>query len=103
MKWRWLLVATVMAVTYVGAYLWVRSQHYLVHYSGYAHGNTANHRVSTGDFWTPLASAAPYGPTVSYYLFTPLRWIETGYWYLRYPTNRPWPYFQGNNSTRPAG
>jgi hypothetical protein len=71
-------------VLYIGGYLCVRSQHWLVHRSGSAYGNTDNHSVTVGDLglgWNPAHRVAQ----VSYVLFAPLRWAETAYWYLRHP------------------
>jgi hypothetical protein len=82
------LVAVAGVALYFGGYLYARSAQWLVHRSGFAGGNTDNHSVVEGDRsfgWNADAG-------VSYYFFTPLRWGETTYWYLRYPTGTPWPY-----------
>jgi hypothetical protein len=88
------LAVAAVVVFYVAAYLWTRSQHYLVHYSGAAGGDTDNHRIDTGDLGTGF-NPDYHLANASYIVFTPLRWVETGYWYLRHPPGQPWPYFQG--------
>lgn len=89
-----------LAGLYVGGYLAARSRHYLVHYSGSAYGNTANHRIGAGDLGTGLNPAYQVAGVCDI-IFTPLRWIETGYWYVRYPTDQPWPYGAGSASSGP--
>ena len=85
-------VALATVVTfYFSAYLYVRSKQWLVHRSGFTGGMTANHSVDIGNLG--LGWNADYGAVqVSYWVFTPLRWGETAYWYLRHPAGKPWPY-----------
>lgn len=88
-----LCIAALFAV-YVGGYLFVRSQHWLVHRSGFAYGNTDNHSIAIGDLgwgFNPEYRVAQ----VSYLVFAPLRWGETAFWYIRHPTGKPWPYSAG--------
>jgi len=88
---RWPLAAAVLAAAYCGGYLHLRQRHWFVHYSTAAYGNTYSHRVDMGDLWF---APPPVGVITAFYLYAPLRWLETGYWYARYPRNRPWPYFE---------
>ncbi len=85
------LVTGVLVAVYVGGYLYVRSQHWLVHRSGFAYGKTDSHSVVMGDLGPGMAAGYPMAH-LSYYLFTPLRWGETACWYACYPAGRPWPY-----------
>lgn len=96
-RWRRpILALTIFGVLYVVGYAYVRCQHYLIHRSGFAFGNTENHRITAGDFGVGNYQVARF-TAVYYWLFTPMRWMETGYWYLRYPTDEPWPYYAGPN------
>ncbi len=102
-RWRLpILVLTISGVGYVGGYLYVRSQNLLVHYSSFANGNTDSHRIDIGDLG-PGFNPSNQTARISYYIFTPLRWVETGFWYMRYPRNKPWPYAQSADAhDRPA-
>ena len=91
-----ILALAIVGVLYVAGYSYVRSQHYLVHYSGFVQGNTDNHRIDVGDLGLGFNIAWPIAE-VSYWVFTPLRWMEAGYWYLRHPVGQPWPYESGVN------
>ncbi len=81
-----LAIGLFLLIGYVGQYRHVRQDHYLVHYSSFADGKTAKHRIDIGDF------PGMTGPWVWHIVFTPLRWAETGYWYIRHPPGQPWPY-----------
>jgi hypothetical protein len=85
-----LLVAAALAV-YVGGYLFVRSQHWLVHRAGFAYGKTDSHAVTVGDLGLG-AGLTHYAAHFSYFLFAPLRWAETAFWSVRHPVGTPWPY-----------
>ena len=80
-----LIVAVVTAAAYMGGYAYVRSQGWLVHRSGFAHGNTDNHSVAVGDHNHQAGAVAEI-------FFAPLRQVETMYWYVRHPVGKPWPY-----------
>lgn len=89
-----LIVVLFLAGAYCAGYLYVRHNHWMIHRSGYAFGNTAQHHIALAD---PGHSPHPPEVAVAWYLFTPLRYIETAYWYWRYPTDEPWPYFYGDD------
>lgn len=84
---------------YILSYGYVRSQHLLIHSSTVAAGNTNSHRIRGGDFGLGF-NPAYLVAGISYWAFTPLRQIETGFWYLRYPVGQPWPY-EVETSQRP--
>lgn len=91
-QWRSRVFAfTIIGALYILSYGYVRSQHLLVHYSTSAAGNTNSHRIMGGDFGLGFNPAYQIAG-ISYWAFTPLRQIETGFWYLRYPVGQPWPY-----------
>lgn len=86
-----MMALAVVWAGYVGAYAQVRSQRWLVHRSGYAHGMTDSHSIAVGDLgpgWNANYEAARAG----YIVFAPLRWCETACWYWRHPAGEPWPY-----------
>ncbi|MCX5661580.1 MAG: hypothetical protein NTW19_18030 [Planctomycetota bacterium] len=86
-----LLVLT--AILYVGGYVHARRQHLLVHRSAYAYGKTDSHSVDEGDFGPGLLSGnAGQLSLGAWVVFTPLRWTETLYWYVRHPRGQRWPY-----------
>ena len=86
---RWIIVLLLVLTVYCGGYVYVRQQQWLVHCSGFAYGNTDNHRVDIGDMGI---GELPFEVWASYWVFAPLRWMETAYWYLRYPKGHAWPY-----------
>jgi hypothetical protein len=86
-KRRLFMLGFFLLTLYCGLYLYVRSNHWIVHRSGFAFGNTDNHRVVLGDVVTTQRH-------IAYLVFAPLRYAETGYWYVRYPKSEPWPYFE---------
>ena len=85
-----IMIAMMLASLYLAGYAYVRHEKLLIHRSSHVGGLTYRHSISSGDF-IGISSAARYG-RISYWLFTPLRLVETRYWYLRYPAQRPWPY-----------
>jgi len=88
-KLAWLVV--VFAMVYVGGYCFARSRGWLIHRSGFAGGNTDHHSIDVGDLGRGGSPA--YGAAyASHLVFTPLRWGETAYWYVRHPVGKPWPY-----------
>ncbi len=98
-RWRLpLLALTCLGILYLAGYSYVRSRHYLVHSSGFAAGTIDNHRIAVGDLGLGFNSAYRVAG-LSYWVFTPLRWLETGYWYLRHPAGQSWPY--GGNRPDP--
>lgn len=44
-----ILAVTITGLLYIAGYSYVRSKHYLAHYSGFAYGNTDNHWIAVGD------------------------------------------------------
>ncbi len=54
-------------------------------------GNTAGHSVVAGD--SSPAYVPPIGHVFASWVFIPFTLAETVYWYVRYPTDEPWPYF----------
>lgn len=89
-----MLAIAAVVMIYLGGYCYVRSQGWLVHRSGFAHGNTDNHSVGVGDLGRG-GSLQSQAAAISHVVFTPLRWAETAYWYLRHPAGTPWPYTAG--------
>jgi len=87
-----LIVMLVLLTAYVGMYLYVRQHHWLIHKSGFAFGMTDNHSVIMGD--PAHVDVSWRRRSIAYLVFTPLRYVETAYWYVRYPKDEPWPYFQ---------
>ncbi len=91
-KRRSFVLCLTLFTVYCGFYLYIRSNHWIVHRSGFAFGNTDNHRVGFGRVATTQRQ-------IAYLVYTPLRWAETAYWHLRYPVGKPWPYFDQPTSS----
>jgi hypothetical protein len=96
-KRRYAILGISLLSLYCGSYLSVRNNHWIIHRSGYAFGNTDNHRVVKGDMGVMYTPGYRY--LLAYWVYMPLRFAETAYWYVRYPKGQPWPYFQ--SSTNP--
>ena len=78
-----------LLILYGSAYLYARSQHLLIHRTGYHHGHyLANHRITGGDFGTGFNSTMRLASACEI-LFTPLRWVETVLWYVAQPPRSP--------------
>ena len=91
-RWRLPIVAVnIVGALYISGYGYARSNHYLVHYSGFVNNQTDNHRIAVGDLGLGINPSAQIAG-VSYWVFSPLRWIESKYWYLQHPVGQPWPY-----------
>ncbi len=98
-KRRSLVLCLIILTVYCGFYLYVRSNHWIVHRSGFAFGNTDNHRLVFGDISLSItATTFPKQRVFAYWIFAPLRYAETGYWYIRYPVGKPWPYYDRSNT-----
>ena len=88
------IIAAIVVLTalYLGGYAYVRERHWLVHRSTFMYGNTHDHTVDMGDMGTGLNYGGYRRAQASYVVFTPLRWLETMFWYVVHPPGKPWPY-----------
>lgn len=90
--YQWLiLIAIVLLGAYLCGYGVARHRQLLVHRAAYANGKTDSHRIDTGD-WGNGFNPNSHLAQICYWGFSPLRWIEAGYWHLRHPVDSPWPY-----------
>lgn len=81
MRRKAIITATLIAIVmlYCGTYALSRSHHYLIHTE-----KAGTHEVRRGDMgWDMMGNPHPKLATASFYVFTPLRWIETLYWDVR--------------------
>lgn len=86
-----ILITMIILGIYIAGYGLARNQHLLVHYVAYVDGKIDSYRIDVGDLGTGY-NPAYHLAHFSDYVFTPMRWIESGYWYLRYPVGSSWPY-----------
>ncbi len=70
---------------YLAGYVFFRVHHQIVHRSSVAGGTYSSHSVEGGD--GIMAGAAINGLIALAY--TPLRYVEIGYWRIRQPLNSP--------------
>lgn len=73
-----LVSGSLLLLFYAVAYLFVRSQHYLVHFASSNDG----HDVRIGDIGFRIIEMNPQYliAVVCFYLFAPLRWLEILWW-----------------------
>ncbi|MDR3405474.1 MAG: hypothetical protein P4L99_23465 [Chthoniobacter sp.] len=71
--------------TYLSGYVFFRANHQIIHRSSVAGGTYSSHSVEGGD--GIMAGAAING--VIAFVYTPLRYVEMGYWQFRQPLDSP--------------
>ena len=96
-KRQWFLVGILLVLYGIG-YAWARSRSVLIHRVSYATESTGRsyfHSVSTGDFGPGMVQG-PVTPLIvsgCYWMFTPLRWIESLVWgFIPRPDNAAYPF-----------
>ncbi|MBE9101668.1 hypothetical protein IQ267_19700 [filamentous cyanobacterium LEGE 07170] len=82
-----LIILSILLLTYGGGYSWARAQHILIHRMTFVTENgdkQYSHSISMGDFGPGLlqGSTTPWVVSGSYWVFTPLRWLESSIWFL---------------------
>jgi hypothetical protein len=77
-KWLTLSIGA-LALLYGLGYIWCRLNKSIVHYTASVDGKCTFHGVDSGD--VKLASPAPAFAA----FYTPLRYVELGYWKVRKP------------------
>ena len=74
--------ASLLLAAYVAGYVWCRQGHYLIHRVAWM-GEERFHTITTGDpgnfagWWYTATHSVPY------VVFSPLRWLEAGWWEFR--------------------
>ena len=81
------IILSILLLTYSGGYSWARAQQILIHRITFVTEDGErrySHSISTGDFGPGLLQGpiTPWVISGSYWVFTPLRWLESSIWFL---------------------
>jgi hypothetical protein len=80
-----IIAGVVLLGAYLSGYVFFRTHHQIIHRSSVAGGTYSSHSVEGGD--GIMAGAAINGLIA--FVYTPLRYIEMGYWRVRQPLDSP--------------
>jgi len=87
-KSHYFVAAALLLFIYIGGYFGARSSHFLIHRVTHQSNGVSTHfyhSVIKGDLGPGMSihPAEVALQTTAYYAFSPLRWLETAYWYFR--------------------
>ena len=95
-NWRVILVAFVFTlIPYVYGYFFLRSEHVIIHYAGYAGSPkvqgraVAQHRLGRGSGESGFGN---FVDEIGLLVYHPAMRIEESYWRWRHPEGEAWPY-----------